>query len=94
MRAYMCRLQGHEGSMVDIEAQAGTSPGASPRIKAHHGDTTDQKQQQKSTSILMTLLVIAAWCASLLFVCMTLTSGDGVNAWCPHRHWLTVLLWR
>ncbi|CAL8462871.1 g2405 [Coccomyxa elongata] len=58
------RSQGHEGSVVDIEAQAGTSPGASPRIKAHHGDTTEQKQQQKSTSILMTMLVIAAWFAS------------------------------
>lgn len=70
--------------MVDIEAQAGTSPGASPRIKAHHGDTTEQKQQQKSTSILMTLFVIAAWCASLLFVGTTcLLSGDGVFAWCP-----------
>lgn len=60
----MRRSRGSD-AVVDLEAQAGPPAMASPRIKAHHGDNT-ARQHLQPASVLMTLLVVAIWCAMQL----------------------------
>ncbi|EIE27219.1 TPT-domain-containing protein [Coccomyxa subellipsoidea C-169] len=59
------KLRSRSNDVVDLEAQAGPAPLASPRIKAHHGESTARQQfQHQPPSLFMTLLVVAVWFAS------------------------------
>ena len=60
---HACHCRSRSNDVVDLEAQAGPAPLASPRIKAHHGESTARQQfQHQPPSLFMTLLVVAVWC--------------------------------